>query len=139
MAAQMQGMGRLKRTLKRLPDQVEQSVQPALKRSAEELANVQRSLAPKDTGALANSIAVTTAGNTTPPYSLPGGSRQVGPNEVVVTAGNSEVRYAHLVEYGTSEADAQSFFWPAYRLLKKRLQGRITRAMAKAVKEGFAE
>ena len=137
MATQMKGMDRLKRSLKRLPDSVEAAVAPALKKSGNELANVQRALAPKDTGALANSIHVTMPGETTPPYSQPGGSRTAGPNEVVITAGNSDVRYAHLVEFGTSEAMAQPFFWVAFRLQRKRLEGRIKRELAKAVKEGF--
>ena len=138
MATQMQGMSKLRRTLKALPEHVENAVQPALKKSGDDLANMQRSLAPKDTGALAASIHVTNPGETTPAYSQPGGSRVAGPNEVIITAGNSEVRYAHLVEFGTSEAAAQPFFWPAFRLQKKRLENRIKRAIAKAVKDGFA-
>lgn len=40
-------------------------------------------------------------------------------------------------EYGTSEADAQPFFWPALRLLRKRLRNRINRAAKKAVKDSW--
>jgi HK97 gp10 family phage protein len=56
-------------------------------------------------------------------------------NAVVVTVGNKDVRYAHLVEYGTSQAPAQPYFWPAFRLLRKRIQNRVKRAIAKAVRE----
>lgn len=137
MAGMMKGTKRLSHTLKRLPDAVEDAVKPALNKSGDELATTMKRLAPVDEGDLRDSITVTRIGETTPPYSQPGGSRQAKENEVIVTAGNSRVRYAHLVEFGTSQAAAQPFFWPAYRLLKKRLKSRISRSIGKAVKEGF--
>ena len=68
---------------------------------------------------------------------------------VLVTAGNSKVRYPHLVEYGTRPhvnagmfpgtehpgTQAQPYFWPSFRLLRKRFRGRMTRAMNKAIKK----
>lgn len=118
-----------------------ETILPALKKSGEELAQAQRILAEasRDSGALIESIAVTMPGETTPPYSQPGGSRVAGDTEVIVSAGNSDVRYAHLVEYGTASAEAQPYFWPAFRLLKKRLQNRIKRAAKKAVKEAWGK
>ncbi|OQM74712.1 HK97-gp10 family putative phage morphogenesis protein [Manganibacter manganicus] len=114
-------------------------IMPALIKSAEELAAAQKALAEtsRDTGALIDSITVTLPGQSTPPYSMEGGLRMANPTEAIVTAGNSDVRYAHLVEYGTKEAEAQPYFWPAYRLLKNRIKNRIKRAAKKAVKEGF--
>lgn len=122
--------------IKRAP---REAVQPALVKSANELADAQRALAEtsRDTGALIDSIHVTMPGQATPAYSQPGGSRVAGETEVIVTAGNSEVRYAHLVEYGTADTEAQPFFWPALRLLRKRLQNRINRAAKKAVKDAW--
>lgn len=93
----------------------------------------------RDTGELIDSIQMTPAGQSTPPYSQPGGSRIVPENAVVVTVGNSDVRYPHLVEYGTAEAPAQPFFWPAYRLLKTRIKRRTARGIRKAVREGWAK
>lgn len=115
------------------------AVLPALLKSANELADAQKALAEtsRDTGALIDSIHVTTPGQSTPAYSQPGGARVAAESEVIVTAGNSDVRYAHLVEYGTSDTEAQPFFWPALRLLRKRLQNRINRAAKKAVKEAW--
>ncbi|WP_265519493.1 HK97-gp10 family putative phage morphogenesis protein [Nitratireductor luteus] len=114
-----------------------EAIMPALLKSAHELANAQKAIAPKITGALADSIEVTPPGQSTPPYSQPGGSRVAGETEVLVTAGNSDVRYPHLVEHGTAKTEAQPFFWPAFRLLQKRLQNRINRAAKKAVKDGW--
>lgn len=56
-------------------------------------------------------------------------------NAVAITVGGTDVRYPHLVEYGTSNTPAQPFFWPAYRLLKKRIRNRIKRSISKAVRE----
>lgn len=116
------------------------AVMPALLKSGDELADAQRLLAEssRDTGALIDSIAVTLPGQSTPPYSQPGGSRVAGETEVIVTAGNNDVRYAHLVEFGTAQADAQPFFWPAFRLLRQRLQNRLNRAARKAVKDAWS-
>lgn len=115
------------------------AITPALLKSANELALAQKVLAEtsRDTGALIDSIEVTPPGHSTPPYSQPGGSRVAGETEVIVTAGNTDVRYAHLVEFGTANAEAQPFFWPAFRLLRKRLQNRINRTAKKAVKEAW--
>ena len=60
-------------------------------------------------------------------------------NAVAVTAGNTKVRYPHFVEYGTSKMAAEPFFWPAYRLLKKKLSARIKRSASKAVRENWAK
>ncbi|RVJ82707.1 HK97-gp10 family putative phage morphogenesis protein [Sinorhizobium medicae] len=116
-------------------------INKALMTSANELADAQRHLAEasRDTGALIDSIAVTGPGEATPAYSQPGGSRVAGEHEVIVTAGNSDVRYAHLVEYGTSKTEAQPFFWPALRLLRKRLQQRIDRAGRKAIRDAWSD
>ncbi|MBX5023052.1 HK97 gp10 family phage protein [Rhizobium lentis] len=104
-------------------------------KGANNVADVQRQLAPEDTGALAGSIAVTLPGHTTPPYSQPGGSRVVGENQVVITAGNADVRYAHLVEHGTSQAEAQPFFLPGYRLLQDKVKRSTASAYGRAARK----
>jgi len=122
-----------------IPKAVIEAVQPALEKSGQELVGVMQTLAEpsRDTGDLIDSITYTTAGNSTPPYSQPGGAQVVPPNAVMVTAGNQDVRYPHLVEYGAQHAPAQPFFWPAYRLLKRRMANRIKRSISKAVREGW--
>lgn len=132
MSAQLD---KFNRRMAAIPKAVREAVQPALAKSGQDLATMQRVLAPRDTGDLQKSIAVTLPGETTPPYSQPGGSRTAKENEVLVTVGNDEVRYAHLVEYGTANAPAQPYFWPGFRLMKKKLANRIKRAISKAVKE----
>lgn len=125
----------LSRRLEAIPRNVRAAVAPALIKAGSDLANMQRILAPRDTGALQDSIAVTGPGQQTPPYSQPGGSTLARENQVLVTVGNQDVRYPHLVEFGTADTAAQPYFWPAYRLMKKKLANRIKSAIRKAVKE----
>ena len=133
----MPGQDKLRARLEAIPKAVRDAVQPALLASANEIAGAMRQLAEtsRDTGALIDSIAVTPGGQSTPPYSQPGGSLVVAENAVAITVGNARVRYGHLIEYGWSKAQAQPFFWPAYRLFKKRAANRIKRAISKAVKD----
>ncbi len=116
-----------------IPKAVRQQCEPALIKSANELANSMKDKAPKRTGRLADSITVTKPNETTPPYSQPGGSATAEELEAIVTVGNSDVRYPHLVEYGTSKMPAQPFFWPSARELQKRIKGRLKRTIKKAV------
>jgi HK97 gp10 family phage protein len=126
---------RLSRKLAAIPKAVKEAVVPALAKSGVELSSTMRLLAPVDSGDLRDSIHVTFPRETTPPYSQPGGSTTARENQVLVTVGNDQVRYPHLVEYGTADTKASPFFWTAYRLKKKRLANRIKRAISKAVKE----
>lgn len=126
---------RLSRRLEAIPKAVREAVKLALIKSGDELVDRMKALAPVDTGALKDSITATPPGGTTPAYSQSGGSRVVRENQVIVTAGNSEVRYPHLVEYGTAHAPAEPFFRPAYRLTKARINRRIARAITEAIKE----
>jgi len=132
------GLARFNQRMAAIPKEVREAVKPALEKSGDELADAMRTLAPQDTGALKNSIAVTLPGQMTPPYSQPGGTRQARENEVLVTVGNTDVRYAHLVEYGTAEAAAQPYFWPAFRLLRTKIERRIKRAINKAAKDHWS-
>lgn len=131
------GLIRFQKRMAAIPKEVRAAIKPALLKSGAELQAAMRRLAEtsRDTGALIDSITVTGPGETTPPYSQPGGSKVVPENAVAVTVGNTDVRYPHLVEYGTTKAHAQPFFWPAFRLYRKRITRRINRAINKAIKD----
>lgn len=96
-------------------------------------------MASRRTGALIDSIVVTPGGQTTPPYSQPGGKSVVPEGAARITAGNSKVRYAHLVEYGTVRSAAQPYFWAAVRANNKRVRARIKRAITKAIKQNWGK
>lgn len=149
MATKVQGLDKLGAKLRAIPEAAKKAAAVALVDGAHDIAELQYSLAPKRTRALANSIEVTPPNGTTPPYSQPGGSRKAGPLQTIITAGNERVRYAHLVEYGTAPhvnagkfagsenpgAQAQPFFWPAYRARKKAAGSKVTRAIKKAIRD----
>lgn len=133
------GLKNFQERMRAIPKEVREAVKPALVKSGEELAGSMRALVPVDEGDLRDSIAVTGPGETTPPHSQPGGSFTVDENQVVVTAGDEDARYPHLVEFGTPKANAQPFFWPAFRSNRKRSSNRIKRAMAKSVKDHWGK
>jgi HK97 gp10 family phage protein len=133
------GIGRLQQRLAAIPKTVKEAVQPALLRQANSMAGTMRSFAPVDEGDLKASIEVTPGGQSTPAYSQPGGSMTVPSNAAAVTVGNSDVRYGHLVEYGTVKAQAQPFFWPAVRLHNKKAKKAIKAAVGRAVKKNWGK
>jgi len=153
MASKVQGLDRFKAAMKRMPASVKATAISSTLQGANELVALQKSLVPVDKGDLRDSIVVTPPGGTTPPYSQPGGSRTAGPIQAIVTAGNTKVRYAHLVEFGVAPHvnggehagtqnpgyAAEPFFWPSFRALRGRIKGRITRNINKAIKEEFSK
>lgn len=131
------GLSRFQKRMNAIPEAVRKAALPAIQKSAEEIAATMRSLAPKEEGDLRDSIEITGPGQTTPAYSQPGGSQVVPENSFAITVGNEDVRYPHLQEYGTTRHPAQPFFWPAYRMNRKRAESRIKRAISKAVKDNW--
>lgn len=129
------GLKSFQKRMAAIPVAARAAVQPALVKGAEEIAAIQRGLAPRDEGDLIDSIEVTGPGQNTPPYSQPGGSMVVPENMAAITVGNTDVRYPHLQEFGTTNHPAQPFFWPGFRLGRKRALNRIKRAVGKAIRE----
>ena len=129
------GLSSFQRRMKAIPQAAREAVKPVLVKQADAMAGTMRRLAPVDEGDLRGSVAVTGPGQGTPPYSQPGGSMVVPENAVVITVGNTDVRYPHLQEYGTSFHAAQPFFWPSVRLHRKKAMAAIKRGIGKAIKE----
>ncbi len=129
------GLSSFQRRMQAIPEAAREAVKPVLVREAEKMAATMRAFAPEDEGDLKESIAVTGPGQSTPPYSQPGGSMMVPENTAAVTVGNSDVRYPHLQEHGTTFHAAHPFFWPAFRLHRKKALAAIKRAIGKAIRE----
>jgi len=129
------GLVSFQRRMAAIPRAVRAAVKPALIQGGTEIAKTMEALAPTDKGALKGSIDVTGPGGTTPPYSQPGGSKVVPENAAAITVGNTDVRYPHLQEYGTTRSAAQPFFWPGFRLARKKATARIKRVIGKAIRE----
>jgi HK97 gp10 family phage protein len=111
---------RLAKRLAAIPAEIIRTTQPVLVSCANDLARVAKALAPKDTGALVESIVVTAPGETTPPYAEGGGQRTAGPNQALATVGNPTQRHGHLQEFGTVKQAAQPFLRPAERLTHEK-------------------
>ena len=130
-----EGLASFQRRMKAIPQAVREGVKPSLIAAADMVADAMRALAPVDEGDLRTSIAVTGPLESTPPYSQPGGAAMVPENMAAVTVGNSNVRYPHLQEYGTKHAAAQPFFWPGFRLTRKKAAGRIKTGLSRVIRK----
>lgn len=129
------GLSSFQKRMRAIPEAARKAIAPAVMQSAYDIADIMEGLAPEDEGDLIGSIAVTGPGQSMPPYSQPGGSMVVPENTAAITVGNSDVRYPHLQEFGTTHHAAQPFFWPGFRMGRKRALDRIKRAIGKAIKE----
>lgn len=132
------GLSSFQRRMRAIPKAARAAVRPVLVKQADTIADTMRRFAPDDPATsapdLKSSIAVTGPGQATPPYSQPGGSMVVPENVVAITAGNSDVRYPHLQEHGTTFHAAQPFFWPAFRLHRVKAMQAIKRGIGKAIR-----
>src|SRR3712207_2714115 len=102
--AKVEGLDRLKKRFAAIPPHVRSAMRQAMAEGADEVTDMQKRLVPKRTGRLADSITQTWGGQAGPAYaSLKAGSggRAAGDLSVSITAGNTRVRYAHLVEFGS--------------------------------------
>ena len=132
------GVDKLNRKLSRLPKAASAEIRKALDKSAAEIAATARNFSPFDTGALRNSIGYT-FGQYVPENAnvrgVTGGGRSRSDLSVTIHAGDATAYYARWVEFGTAQGQPPNpFFFPAYRLGKKRARGRISRSLTKAAK-----
>ncbi len=124
----------LAKRLEAIPAEVVREVRPALIKGAHDVQDAMELLAPEDTGDLVNTIAVTGPGETTPAYAAGGGKRTAGENQALVTVGSTDVRYAHIQEFGSVHHEAQPFVLPGYRIARPKAERRIQAAITKAIK-----
>lgn len=138
----IQGVKKLVRSLKQMPIEARKEIGPAIDKGADELVRLQRAAAPKDKFKLVRSIRKE-KGGTRIGSQLKG---DAGLSTAVVAGGpltTKEVRsgsgvsydYALAGEFGTSDTPAQPYFYGPYRLIKRRIKSRITRATTKSAKK----
>lgn len=141
----VEGAARVRRLLAQIPAKVQEAAQRSLEQSAEEIVQLMRRLAPRDSGALANSIGWTwgdaPAGSMTL-GTVKGGKASgsiYGSMVITIYAGGkitgADDFYARFQEFGTRKMRANPFFYPAYRANKKRVRSRLTRAIRKALND----
>lgn len=143
------GLKSLNRKLKALPALADAAIKLAMEQGAEEIVAMMKRLVPVDNGDLRDSIGWTWGD--APSYSQRIGAvkSKTGNLKITIYAGNSKVRYAHLVEFGSAPhinggmfagtqnpgAKAQPFFFVSFRALRRRTKSRITRAINKSAKQ----
>lgn len=153
MAVKIKGLDRLQIKLKKFPEVAEKLVRAAMEQGAQEIVNMMQNLVPVDDGELMKSIGWTWG--TAPKYSQRIGSVKSNDGKLTITiyAGNSKVRYAHLVEWGSAPhvnggmypgtfnpgAKAQPFFFVSFRAKRRSTKARVSRAITKAAKQIAAE
>ncbi|MDX0572177.1 HK97 gp10 family phage protein [Sinorhizobium medicae] len=128
----VQGISALKKKLTvTIPAKVEAATRKAMEKGAEELVGMMKRLAPVDQGDLRDSIAWAWG-------EAPKGATvlaESAPTErglkITVYATDFKARW---LEFGTVKMSAHPFFFPSYRVLRKRIKSRITREMRKAIK-----
>lgn len=127
----------LAKRLDAIPQEILEALRPALMKSGEEVAGAIATFAEasRDTGAYIDSIAVTGPGETTPAYAEGGGRRTAGPNQVLVTVGDENMRHGHFLEFGTVKMEPQPAVLPAVRTMKPRFERRTNRTIAAEVKK----
>lgn len=150
--AQLKNREKALRKLSLIPPAVRSAAKQALAQSADEITDAIRVAAPLGkTGELKKSVAQTWGGGAVRYSALRGNVGQAGDPDlsVVISAGNSKVRYAHLVEFGTAPhingglfagtehpgTTAQPFFYTTWRARRRKARSRISRAVTKAVKQ----
>lgn len=133
LASNLAQLAKLKARFEAMASNASEAVVPSLDASAGELVAEMQRLAPKRTGALADSIVATPAGQPTP-ENAHGETRIVPEGAVSVTAGDKRAFWAPKIEFGTSKAPAQPFFLPAYRSFRTKITGNLKDAVTAAVK-----
>lgn len=138
-AASSAALARFRAKIERLPGAIVRRVQPVILQQAQRIEDAVEAAAPERTGDLLTSVAVTSPGGTTPAHSMRG-SRPLHALEAAVTAGNSSVRYGHLVEHGhggPKAAKPHPFFFPAANARRRAARSAISRAVRAAIKEAW--
>lgn len=116
----LDGLEDAQRAFRAAPREFQEKITDAVNRSAEEIAGRARVLVTVDQGDLKESIEVKRASAS---------KRGIA---AYVLVGNF---VAGMIEFGTVKMAAQPFLFPAYQSIRKRVDGRIRRAVKAAAKE----
>ena len=144
--ATVEGLDKLNARLRAMPTDTKLQVSAAIEKSAEDLVAQAKRFVPVEEGDLRDSIEWHWTGQGDDSgQGEASASRQATKGaehlSATVTAGGTlKGGHAGWVEFGTAASEghaatpAQPFFFPAYRLLRKKIRSRIARALGKAIK-----
>lgn len=161
MATRVLNRDRLKRKLLAVPEFVKAEIKLAMEQSAEEIVKLAQQLVPVRDGTLHDSIGWTWGDAPKGSISIgsvPGPGKEL---RITIYAGSEEAYYARWVEFGVAASSRgqritnrsgrsrvsggatgqgpRPFFFPAYRIGRKKAKGRVSRAVRKAAKRAATE
>lgn len=136
MARTAEQVARLKQRIEAIPADARALVQKALDKSADELVSLQKRAVPVDEGDLRKSIRKEPGTHDLSIRVEAGGPLTTKP---VRKGKSAQYDYALAIEHGTATRPAEPFFFPAYRLLRRRIKNRLARAVRAAVKKTAAD
>lgn len=125
---------RWQRRLKALPEQTRKEMTVAVQKGADEINDLQRRFVPQDDGDLLRSISNKMVKNSSGLIVVEitaGGDATTRP---VRKGADADYDYALGQEFGNTQNSAQPFFFPGFRIGKRRAKSRITRSINKAAK-----
>lgn len=133
--AVMIGREALNRKLRLLPDAFKAVATEILSKAADAIVASMKNLVPVDQGDLRASIGWTfgDAPKDATAFAKSRPIKAAGNMTITIFAGNDTAFYARFVEFGVLKigVSAQPFFYPAWRIHKKRLRSALTRGLNK--------
>jgi len=156
MASRVQRIVNLRKKLARMPEAIKTEMRLAMEQGADEIVALAKNLVPFADGKLRDSIGWTWGDPPKGSIVLGSVKRSAGQRArqdagllITICAGNDEAYYARWVEFGTAQhrnggmfagtthpgTNAQPFFYPAFRALRRRVKSRVTRHTNKAIKK----
>lgn len=131
----VKGLAEFNRRWAAVPKAVRVNTRAVMEDQANKIVDEMYTLAPQDTGDLAGSISWTwgEAPKGTLVIGTVGG-QDYGALRITIYAGGDDAFYARFQEFGTRKMPANPFFFPVWRVRKRRVKSAITREINKAIK-----
>lgn len=131
----VQGVASFKKRWSAIPERMRMNMRAELEDIADDIVAAMFSQAPQLTGDLAGSIQWTWG-------DAPAGALvlgKVGKNEygtlrITIFAGGDDEYYARFQEFGTINMPANPFFYPVWRVKRRSVRSKITRAIRKTIR-----
>ena len=134
--AQVEGLAKLQARYAAIPQRIRAEVTAAMEKAAGQIVTDMKRIAPRDQGDLAASIAWTWGD--APKGSLVigslGGGSSYGALRITIYAGGGKAFYARFQEFGTQNMVPHPFFFPVWRVWRRRVQSRIRAAIRRGLR-----
>lgn len=136
----MKGQAALHKQLEAIPAALLAELRIVLEREAENLVQEMRRLVPVESGILQESIGWTWGEAPAGRIKIGSvGGKRFGTLSISIYAGakngDDDAFYSYFVEFGTTSATAQPFFFPVYRANRKRIRANLKRGISRVMKE----